>query len=254
MVRPKVSIIIPAYNEEGGIEETVRKVKSKTRPAKPEIIVVDDGSKDNTYDVARKIRGVRLIRQPSNRGKAEALKAGFAHAKGEFLATIDADCTYPPESLAPMAEKLESGFDMVIGSRFLGKKPRTHFVFGFPIYMASLLVSKAFPAISPKDPTNYYGNAFFSWLITILTGKRITDGSSGLRVFRRSVWKAIGGKIKINKPPGLEWEVEMTTRAIMKGFSVAEVPIKYFSRKGSSKLRPFSDGLRFLFGILRGRF
>lgn len=254
MARPRISIIIPAYNEESGIEETVRKVKSKTRPINPEIIVVDDGSKDNTYAVARKIRGIGLIKQPCNKGKAEALKAGFAHAKSELLATIDADCTYPPESLALMAEKLESGFDMVIGSRFLGKKPRIHFALGFPIYMTSLLASKAFPSITPKDPTNYYGNAFFSWLITTLTGKRITDGSSGLRVFRRKVWKAIGREIRINKPPGLEWEVEMTTRTLMKGFSVAEVPIKYYPRIGASKLRPFSDGLRFLLGILRGRF
>lgn len=247
-------MIIPAYNEEKGIEETVRKVKSKTRSINPEIIVVDDGSKDATYAVARKIKGIKLIRQPTNKGKAEALRTGFEHAKGGLLAAIDADCTYPPESLASMIKKVESGFDMVIGSRFLNKKTRLPFAIGFPLHVASLLFSKAFSAGIANDPTNYYGNAFFSWLITILAGKRITDGSSGLRVFKRSVWKSIGKDIKIKKPPGLEWEVEMTTRTIMKGFSVAEIPIKYYPRIGASKLRLFSDGFRFLLGILRGRF
>ncbi|MFH1105710.1 MAG: glycosyltransferase family 2 protein [Candidatus Aenigmatarchaeota archaeon] len=254
MALPRVSIVIPAYNEEKGIEKTVRKVKLKTISLRPEIIVVDDGSKDGTYAVAKKIRGIRLIKQLSNKGKAEALKAGFALSKGGLLATIDADCTYPPESLASMVKKAESGFDMVIGSRFLGKNPKLPFAIGFPLYAASLVLSKILSTDIVKDPSNYYGNAFFSWAITILTGKRITDGSSGLRIFKRSVWEAIGKDIKIKKPPGLEWEVEMTTRAIKKGFSVAEIPIKYYPRAGVSKLRPFADGIRFLSGILRGRF
>lgn len=220
----KSSVIIPAYNEEDGIAETVKKVSDATQKIGSEIIVVDDGSKDRTYEIAKKL-GIKLIRHEKNRGKAAALVTGFNSASGEILVTIDADCTYPPEEIPKIVGLVESGkADMVICSRFMNGRTKIRLL-------------------------NYYGNIFFSRLVTALTGKKITDASSGMRAIRSDVWK----RIKVMSR-GLDWEVEMTTRVIRQGYAVVEVPIKYFDRVGVSKLNPLIDGYRFLRAIIRGRF
>ncbi len=221
----KSSVIIPAYNEEDGIAETVKKVADATRKIGSEVIVVDDGSKDGTYEIAKKIHGIKLVRHEENAGKAAALVTGFNSASGEILVTIDADCTYPPEEIPKIVGLVEIGkADMVICSRFMNGRTKIRLL-------------------------NYYGNIFFSWLVTALTGKKITDASSGMRAVRKDVWK----KTKVMSR-GLDWEVEMTTRVIRQGYAVTEVPIKYFDRVGASKLNPFADGYRFLRAIIRGRF
>ena len=109
-----ITVVIPAYNEEKGIEEVIDRVK-KTLP-KAEIIVVDDGSKDKTYEKAKRT-GVKVIHHSFNMGKACALKTGYKHANCEVIANIDADCTYPPEKIPKMVKKLNE-FDLVVGSRF----------------------------------------------------------------------------------------------------------------------------------------
>lgn len=220
----KSSVIVPAYNEEGGIEETVRKVKAATQSIKSEIIVVDDGSADGTYEIAKNL-GVKLVRHEKNMGKAAALVTGFNGASGDILVTIDADCTYPPEEIPKIVEIIEeNGADMVICSRFMNGRTKIRML-------------------------NYLGNIFFSGLVSALTGKKITDASSGMRAIKKEVWK----KIKV-RSRGLDWEAEMTTRVLRQGYEVVEVPIKYFDRVGASKLNPFADGFRFLFAIMRGRF
>src|SRR5262245_42895304 len=96
-----LSVVIPAYNEEGGITEIasrVLEVKSELRKVgvkQLELLVVDDGSRDNTVRVASKIKGVTLIQHPKNKGYGAALKTGFSHAKGELIGFLDADGTYP---------------------------------------------------------------------------------------------------------------------------------------------------------------
>jgi len=221
----KMSIIIPAYNEELAIKSTVERVKSAVRGTDSEIIVIDDGSKDRTYEIAKSLSGIRLLHHEVNKGKAAALETGFSNASGNVLFTIDADCTYPPEVMPEVAELMEKeGLDMVICSRFMGRKPQ----------MSGL---------------NYFGNLIFSALVTVLTLKRVTDASSGLRALRKDVWKSMTVKSK-----GLDWEVEMTTRMLRGDFKVKEFPIQYFDRVGSSKLHPLRDGLRFLKAILIGRF
>ncbi len=239
-----ISVIVPAYNEEKGIRKTVERVKRVRFPEKAEIIVVDDGSSDNTYAEANKIKNVRIIRHAKNMGKAAALETGFKAAKSDVVATIDADCTYPPEAIPKMLKLIRSGGDMVLGSRFFNKKRGLNIIIGAAYRAAASLVG-----VRSGDYTNFYGNALFSLLITALTGKKITDGSTGLRVFR----KKIMGKIKV-RSRGLDWEVEMTTRALRAGCAVMEVPIEYYPRVGKTKLRPIKDGVRFLVGIVRGRF
>jgi glycosyltransferase involved in cell wall biosynthesis len=221
-----VSVVIPAYNEEKAITETVNRIKGVCKKiGNCEIIVVDDGSKDNTYNITKGVRGIKLFRHRGNKGKAVALNTGFKNSSGKILVTIDADLTYPEDKIPKLVEPIKNNTaDMVIGSRFMYE-------------------TRNMPKL------NYYGNKFFSFLISFLTEEKITDGSSGMRAFRTDLLKNLDVKSK-----GLSWEVEMTTRSIVKGYKVLEIPIEYHHRVGSSKLKPLTDGFRFLFAILRARF
>jgi glycosyltransferase involved in cell wall biosynthesis len=215
-----ITVIVPAYNEEKGIEKVINRLK-KVLP-KAEIMVIDDGSEDNTYEKARKT-GVKIIRHSSNMGKAYALKTGYKNASGEIIANIDADCTYPPEEIPKMIEKL-NGFDMVVGSRF--KRGLPHFL---PLQ---------------RSLANMAGSFFLS----ILLFKRITDASSGLRVFKKEL-------TKLNiKATGLEYEVEFTTKVIINGYKYTEIPIDVDKRLGRSKLNFFGASFKFLYVMLKARF
>jgi len=222
-----VSIIIPAYNEEKSIKNVIKDIKkyAKRIKGKVEIIVVDDGSNDSTLNIIKKMYGIKIVRHMINKGKGATLKTAFNNSKGKILLTIDSDCTYPADMIPDLIKTIKNEeVDIVIGSRFLGKT----------ISMSRL---------------NYFGNMFFSTLITILTGKGVTDASSGMRAFNKKLLSQLN--IKAN---GLEWEVEMTTKSLKKGLKIQEVPITYNERMGKSKLKPFGDGFRFLITILRSRF
>lgn len=220
------SIVIPAYNEEDAIRETVERVSAVcNRIGNCEIIAVDDGSSDSTYEILKRMKNIKVVKHKENKGKAVALETGFNNSSGEILATIDADLTYPEDEMPELIKHIRSDkADMVIGSRFVYK-------------------TKNMPRL------NYCGNRFFAFLISFLTGKRITDGSSGMRAFRRCMLKDMDIKSR-----NLSWEVEMTTRSIVKGYRVMEIPINYHHRVGFSKLKPFRDGFDFLLAILRARF
>ena len=117
----KKSIIVPALNEEEGVAEVVKRCLAVCGSG-DEVIVVDDGSTDKTSEVA-KHAGARVVRHEKNRGKASALRTGFDSAKNEIVVTIDADCTYPPEAIPEMMEKITHA-DLVVGTRFRGMWPK----------------------------------------------------------------------------------------------------------------------------------
>lgn len=219
-----LSIIIPAFNEEEGVGVTVRRCKGALLrvPCETEIIVVDDGSTDSTAQIA-KDAGARVIRLDRNRGKGIALKVGYAEAKGDILAMTDADGSYPVERIPEMVKDVVSGeADLVIGSRFL------------PDSKSNL------PAI------RRVGNKILSYFVSFLTRSKITDSTSGLRVFRRDILPLVEVKAK-----GLDYEIEMTTLALRKKVRLKEVPIIYSERIGRSKLRIVRDGIRFTLAVLR---
>jgi len=218
----KKTIVIPAYNEEEAIKEVVEKTK-RVCSRGDEIIVVDDGSDDRTSEIAEKL-GVKVLRNKRNMGKAIALKTGFREAKNDFIVTIDADCTYPPEEIPKLIKALE-GNDLVIGSRFKN---------GIP---------KNFPFL--RGIANVLGAKFASLILS----KRVTDVTSGMRAFRKDVVEACDIRAK-----GLDFEAEFTSRSIAMGFKHKEVPIRSEERLGRSKLNFFSDIFKFSIAILRGRF
>ena len=218
----KISIIIPAYNEEDAIEEVIRRVKFISSP-NDEILVIDDGSKDNTYKLAKKTK-VKIIKHKVNKGKAFALKTGFNAAKNDIVATIDADCTYPPEEIKKLLKEIENA-DIVIGSRFMNGIPKE-----IPLYRG-------------------LANKIGALITTILAWKRVTDVTTGLRIFNKNILNTCEIKAR-----GLDFEAEFTMRAIKKNYKYKEVPIRIEERKGASKLNFSRDCLLFFVAVLRGRF
>ena len=217
-----LSVVIPAYNEENGIAEIANRVLQvrselrKTGIDELELLVVDDGSRDRTADVAARIDGVTLVRHPRNRGYGAALKTGFSQARGELIGFLDADGTYPPEYFPKLCESALSGSDLVIGSRMAGED-------------------------SQMPLTRRIGNFFFATLLSMLGRQKVTDSASGMRVFKKEILEHI-----YPLPDGLNLTPVMSTRALHEGITIKEVPIPYSERVGRSKLSVIHDGRVFL--------
>lgn len=223
---PSLSIVIPAYNEEGGIADishrvlAVRESLRQVNVELKELLVVDDGSKDRTADIVRGIPGATLIKHTRNRGYGGALKTGFNAAQGDLIGFLDADGTYPPEYFPQLCVSAMQGADLVIGSRMAG-------------------------AESHMPPTRRLGNFLFANLLTIISNRRVTDSASGMRVFKREALPRM-----YPLPNGLNLTPVMSTRALHEGITVTEVPIPYSERVGRSKLSVIKDGVRFLNSIV----
>lgn len=225
-----LSIVIPAYNEENGIVEimervlTIREGLKKAGVEDLELLVVNDGSRDRTAEMAGEVAGrhacVRIISHPKNRGYGAALKTGFAQARGELVGFLDADGTYPPEYFPQLCREALNGADLVIGSRMAG-------------------------AESQMPATRRLGNFIFATLLSVLGWQRVTDSASGMRVFRKETLARISPL-----PDGLNLTPVMSTRAVHEGVKMVEVPIPYSERVGRSKLSVVRDGRIFLTSMI----
>lgn len=216
-----VSVVIPAYNEHGGIAEVLDRVRAAmdATGAEYEIVVVDDGSTDNT---AEQVGGpkVKLLRHHSNRGYGAALKTGVRKASHPNIAIIDADGTYPAEDLPRLMENLGDA-DMVVGAR-IGDEV------SIPL---------------ARRPAKW----FITRLASLLIGSRIPDLNSGLRLFRRQEALRF-----INLyPDGFSFTTTITLCFLANSLEVVFLPINYFPRVGSSKIKPIQDTLRFVSTITR---
>ena len=221
-----LSIIIPAYNEEDGIADiaqrvlAVRDALAQAGVPNLELIVVDDGSADQTAAVVSQIADVRLIRHPQNRGYGAALKTGFGQAQGNLIGFLDADGTYPPEYFPQLCTAALNGAELVIGSRMAG-------------------------ADSEMPLTRRIGNFFFANLLSLVGRQRISDSASGMRVFHRDLLERL-----YPLPDGLNLTPVMSTRAVHEGVAMTEIPIPYSERVGRSKLSVVRDGSLFLQSII----
>lgn len=217
---PALSVVIPAYDEEAAIGEEIDRVHAALGGSGVdyEVIVVDDGSRDRTFEIASS-RRCRVLRHKSNRGYGAALKHGIAAARGAHVAILDADGTYPAESLLDLWAERDD-YDMVVGAR-LGKQARIPWV---------------------RRPAKWALGRLASYLVE----RDIPDLNSGFRLLRRSQVEQFAHIL----PNGFSFTTTITLALMSCGYSVGYLPIRYAERVGASKIRP-AHAYEFLLLILR---
>ncbi len=228
MSAPSLTVAIPALDEEAAIAATVQAclaARGELQAAgvgELRIVVVSDGSRDRTAEVARGFADVTVLEFEENRGYGAAIKAAWERAPGDLLAFLDADGTCDPRSFVPMCRKLLlEGYDLVLGGRMGGD--------------------------SRMPSLRRLGNALFALLLGHLARRAVHDTASGMRVLRRGALARL-----LPLPDGLHFTPAMSARALMDGeLRIAEVEIPYAERVGRSKLRMIRDGMRFL-GVILG--
>lgn len=229
----KLSIVIPAYNEEATIESIIRRVQAVDLGAvEKEIIVVNDGSQDGTEQVLRGIPGIRRLAHERNSGKGAALTTGFRAATGDIILIQDADLEYDPRDYAAVIQPIVEGrADAVMGSRFI-------------LYKLKLFGKRRSPYFF-----HYLGNQLITTVTNLLYGQRFTDYEGCYKAFRRPV---------VAETPvlavGFEFDNELMCKLLRKGARVAEVPIHYVPRTyESGKKITWRHGVVMLWTIIQWR-
>lgn len=220
-----VTVVVPAFDEERGIEGVVRRLFGLDLGFPLEVLVVDDGSRDGTAAVLERLAPefprLRLVRHAVNQGYGAALKTGFARARTEVVVITDADGTYPEDRIAELVARIDEGADMAVGAR---TGPDVH----IPLL---------------RRPAK----AMLTRLAAFLAGTPIPDLNSGLRAFRRDfvlLYRPI-------LPQGFSFTTTITLAALTNHHRVDYVSIDYAARSGRSKIRPVRDTLGFLSLIIR---
>lgn len=208
----RTTVLLPAYNEGAALPHVLAEL-GEYLDQTYEVLVVDDGSSDDTAEVAERYP-VRLVKHASNRGKGVAIRTGIAEAQGENVVIMDADATYPVPAIKEMVDLLDDN-DLVRGIR------------------------ESEPESMPV--VNRFGNWLFNKLLTISHGLEGTDHLTGLYAIRRSEAVRLGTEAR-----GFDIETEIGIKAKARGLREAEIPISYLPRMGEKKLSPWKDGLRIL--------
>ena len=217
--KPGVTIIIPAYNEEEGILNIIKELKKL--PENYDIIVVDDGSTDNTYEVARST-GIKVIRHPYNKGNGAAIKTGALEARGDVLLFMDGDGQHNPEYIPDVLQYIGE-YDMVVGAR-----------------------TEEFKGLAIRNA----GNRFLILLANYLTGFKIQDLTSGFRAIKKDVFRDLGlveDKTTI--------EQEMVMKALKKEYRIKEIAShEYLRRYGKSKIELYRVWHLYIWCLLKNLF
>jgi glycosyltransferase involved in cell wall biosynthesis len=214
---PLISVIIPAKNEATGLNQILPRIRSLYKNA--EVIVVDDGSDDDTADICARYDAVHLI-HPYSMGNGAAVKSGARTANGEVLVLMDGDGQHNPDDIPRLLAKLDEGYDMVVGARSFRSQAGLHRAFG-----------------------NISYNRLASWM----TGHHIEDLTSGFRAVRAAKFK----RFLYLLPNGFSYPTTITMAFFRSAYPIAYVPIEAARRKGRSKIRLLKDGVRFLVIIMR---
>lgn len=213
----KISIVIPARNEEVGLTKLLPNLKSSFPQA--EILIVDDGSTDRTPEIAQQ-QEVRLVQHPRSLGNGAAIKSGARAATGETLIFMDADGQHQPEDIVRLLTALDEGYDMVVGARTRNSQAGAH-----------------------RAIANGFYNRIASWMV----GHKVEDLTSGFRAAKAEKFR----KFLYLLPNGFSYPTTITMCFFRAGHAIKYVPIHAPKRVGKSHLRIWRDGLRFLLIIFR---
>jgi glycosyltransferase involved in cell wall biosynthesis len=217
---PAISVIVPAYYEEGVISSVIRRTYNTLDKMEHsyEIIVVDDGSQDETAKRAREAKAT-VISHPYNIGPGAAIKTGIRHARGKFLIILDGDGQHPPEDIPRLLEKL-GPYDMVVGAR---------------------------TSQSDSDFHRDMANRVYNWFASYVCGHKIDDLTSGFRAIKGDIARGFVYLL----PNTYSYPTTLTLAIVHSGYSLAYVSIVASRRVGKSKIKLFKDGPRFLLIIFK---
>lgn len=213
----KLSIILPAKNEEVGLRILLPKLRSNFPIS--QILVINDGSTDDTVNVCQTAE-VEVISHPYSKGNGAAIKSGIRAASGSILVLMDADGQHQPEDIMRFLAKLDEGYDMVVGARSRNSQAGLH---------------------------RATANSFYNRLATWMTGHQIADLTSGFRAVRADKFR----KFLYLLPNGFSYPTTITMSFFRAGYSVTYLPINAPQRIGKSHIRLFRDGARFLIIIFK---
>ncbi|HSG97874.1 MAG TPA: glycosyltransferase family 2 protein [Woeseiaceae bacterium] len=207
-----LSIIIPAKNEAAIIGEVVASIR-KLHP-QAEVLVVNDGSEDDTAALATKA-GAKVVTHPISLGNGAAIKSGARAASGEIFVMMDGDGQHKADDIQSLIDMLDEGYDMAIGARDSG---------------------------SHADVGRLAANGLYNVFASMISGHRILDLTSGFRAVRADLFK----KFLYLLPNGFSYPTTITMAFLRSGYPVTFIPIKAEKRTGTSHIRPIRDGLRFM--------
>lgn len=222
----RLSVVLPAYREAGVIGATVERLRRELEPVlgDVEIVVIDDGSDDDTAAEARSAGADVVVELPTNRGKGAAIRRGVAVATGRTVAFTDADLAYSPDQVAALVELVEQGWDVVLGSRHV------------PGAVAEV----------PATRLRQIGGRIINPCVRLVVGDH-TDTQCGLKAFRSDVARVLFTDGKVD---GFGFDVEIVALAQRHGLSIATVPVRVVNSRGSS-VRVVRDGISLLVDLVR---
>jgi glycosyltransferase involved in cell wall biosynthesis len=212
-----LSVVMPAKNEAGAIAEVIASVRERLPEA--EILIVNDGSTDNTAALAE-LAGAQVVNHPYSIGNGAAIKSGARRARGDVIVFMDADGQHDPADIPRLIERVEAGFEMAVGARSDG---------------AHASVGRGL------------ANRLYNRLASYMTGHKVLDLTSGFRAVRAKRFREFLHLL----PNGFSYPTTITMAFFRAGYSVSYVPIVASQRVGESHIRPIKDGLRFLLIIFK---
>ena len=213
----KISVILPAKNESAAISQTIAQIQQLQRAH--EIIVVNDGSTDNTKEIAEQ-SGATVITHPYSKGNGAAIKTGARAATGDIIVFMDADGQHDPQDIPKLLEKINQGYDLVVGARQKG---------------------------SQASVGRGVANALYNNLATYMTEQKVEDLTSGFRAVRAEKFREFIYLL----PNGFSYPTTSTMAFFRAGYSVTYIPIHAAKRIGKSHIQPVKDGVRFFLIIFK---